>query len=277
MIAKTLLAYESSDESLLTKLKESLAPLQWKGIITIYDCEINSSSRAKELLGTADIILLLVSAQFLNTDYCYSAEMAEAIERHKQGKIRVIPVILRPAYWEKTVFSMLQAVPTKKAITLWEDKNVAFREVVSAVEAIATEVSKDTSQAPTSQFTLQAHLDLLKQGVKVWNQWKQEHYEIQPSFQEANLSSFDLSGADLRGANLNSADLRGASMSDIKLSDSDLSNTNLNDANLTGADLVGSNLVGANLRGVNLTKANLSLANLSETNLNEALLSVTVF
>jgi uncharacterized protein YjbI with pentapeptide repeats len=280
MAAKTLLAYEGSDESLLTTLKASLAPLQWKGVIFIYDCEINSSSRAKELLGIADIILLLVSPQFLTSDYCYSAKLAEAIERHKQGKTRVFPVILHPAYWEKTPFSMLQAMPTKKAISLWEDKNLAFKEVVSAVEARATEMNKDISQAPTSQVDLHAHLGILKQGTKLWNQWREEHYEVQPSLQEANLSSTDLRGANLRGANLESADLSQANLSQADLSlarlhsarlkDTDLSNANLSFADLSEANLSFAILRGVDLRGANLSSADLRGANTSDTKLSDS-------
>lgn len=291
MTAKTLLAYVNSDENLLTKLEEALAPLQWKNLILVYDCEINSDSRAKKLLETADIVLLLISSQFLSSDYCYSQEMLNIIEMHKKGKLQVIPVILRPAYWGKTVFSMLQAVPVGgKAITLREDETLAFREVVTAVEKIATEMSKDVAREPTFLVVSHAHLDLLKQGIMLWNQWREDHSEIQPNLQEANLSGTNLKGANLRGANLsgaelnradlNQADLRFANLSGALLRDSDLSNTNLSFADLSkadlsfailrGTDLRGANLVFADLKGVNTKDVKLSDADLSNTHLGDA-------
>ena len=68
----------------------------------------------------------------------------------------------------------------------------------------------------------QEHLDILKQGVEMWNQWRKEHPNIRP-----NLSNVDLSGANLSGANL----------SNVDLSSANLRVTDLNGANLSGADL----------------------------------------
>jgi uncharacterized protein YjbI with pentapeptide repeats len=147
----------------------------------------------------------------------------------------------------------------------------------------------------------QEHLDILKQGVEVWNQWRRKHLDVLP-----NLSEADLSESDLSGANLSSADLSGAKLSRANLSHANLLLTSLKDAQLenaqldgayvssidldqTGlkaafaqaatrpqvllASLVGANLSGANLYGVNLSGANLSGADLSGANLGRANLS----
>ena len=98
----------------------------------------------------------------------------------------------------------------------------------------------------------QKQLDILKQGVEVWNQWRKDHADIRP-----DLSSANLSGINLYSANLTSIDLHST----------DLSNTNLSDANLLGANLAGANLSWANLSGANLGWANLSAANLLNANL----------
>src|SRR6185437_14252231 len=63
-------------------------------------------------LNEAEVILLLISADFIESDYCYSVEMKKALERHKTGEACVIPVILRPVDWEGTPFSTLQPLPT---------------------------------------------------------------------------------------------------------------------------------------------------------------------
>src|SRR5947209_13807632 len=85
-------------------------------------------------LNTAHIILLLVSPDFMASDYCYSKEMQRALERHKAGTCRVIPILLRPTYWKDAPFSTLQLLPTDaKPITRWTDRDEAFQDVVSEI------------------------------------------------------------------------------------------------------------------------------------------------
>lgn len=68
-------------------------------------------------LNTAQIILLLISPDFIASEYCYGTEMKHALERHKRGEARVIPVILRPvSAWERVPpgdiqIGQLQALP----------------------------------------------------------------------------------------------------------------------------------------------------------------------
>lgn len=73
----------------------------------------------------------------------------------------------------------------------------------------------------------QEHLEILRQGVEAWNQWRKEHPDVMPALDSANLSNFNLCGANLRGACLN---------------DSDLSRTVLFDADLRGAFLFSTRL-----------------------------------
>src|SRR6266567_4215932 len=140
-------------------------------------------------------------------------------------------------------------------------------------------------------MTNQEQLGILKeQGVKAWNQWREEHPEIHPDFTEAdlreaylrnaNLEGADLTGADLREAYLRRADLRGADLKNANLEGANLRRTNLRRTNLSeaiirnahleGADLTGANLEGADLTGADLTGANLSGAVLVETTLRGA-------
>jgi internalin A len=62
-------------------------------------------------LEEADIILLLVSADFIASDYCYDIEMKRALERHESGEARVIPIIVRDVSWQSAPFGKLQALP----------------------------------------------------------------------------------------------------------------------------------------------------------------------
>ena len=128
--------YARKDQQFLNDLKDHLMSLERQGLITVWaDTDINAGSEwEKEIekhLNTAQIILLLVSPAFMNSDYCYSKEMKQALERHKQGEARVIPIILRPVYWQSAPFGKLQALPKgDKAITSWINRDDAFLDIV---------------------------------------------------------------------------------------------------------------------------------------------------
>lgn len=109
----------------------------------------------------------------------------------------------------------------------------------------------------------QEHLDILhKQGVEVWNQWREEHPDIQPDLRVA-----DLHGTNLRGANLSGADLYGTALRNVSLSFANLYGANLNHANLYATNLNHANLSGAILSEVNLNEASLYGADLNGADL----------
>src|SRR5205085_6292964 len=95
------------DETLLDQLKRHLRPLQRQGLIDIWhDRDISAGAEWEQEisrhLNFAHIILLLVSPAFMDSDYCYSEEMQQALKRHKAEDAHVIPVILRPVHWQST-------------------------------------------------------------------------------------------------------------------------------------------------------------------------------
>ena len=63
-------------------------------------------------LESADIILLLISSDFMSSDYCYSTEMRRALARHDEGGAQVIPILLRSIFWQNAPFAKLQVIPT---------------------------------------------------------------------------------------------------------------------------------------------------------------------
>jgi uncharacterized protein YjbI with pentapeptide repeats len=131
------------------------------------------------------------------------------------------------------------------------------------------------------------HLAILRQGVDVWNAWREANPNVQPALSwadlmranlgGANLIRADLNGANLSGADLNGANLSGADLNGTDLDGADLTSADLTRANLNGADLTRANLMRANLGGANLIRADLDGADLTRANLNEAVLHSTVF
>ncbi len=136
-------SYSHADEALRDQLEKQLSMLKRQGIIeTWHDRRIGAGQEFDHEISahveTDDIILLLVSPDFLDSDYCYDREMLRALERHEAGEAIVIPVILRACDWHSAPFGKLQATPTDgKPITQWPDRDQAMLEVARAVRGAA--------------------------------------------------------------------------------------------------------------------------------------------
>jgi hypothetical protein len=147
-------SYSHKDEELRLKLQDHLAVLRWNGMIAEWhDRDIEAGAEwAKEIdrhLSEADIILLLISASFIASPYCWSVEVTKALERHARGEARVIPVILRPCRWKSTPFAQLQATPKDATpVTLWSDTDAAFDDVASKIEAVVRELQGKPAPEP---------------------------------------------------------------------------------------------------------------------------------
>lgn len=148
MAVKIFFCYAHEDEPLLNELKAHLRPLQRQGLIEVwYDRDISAGSewewQIDSQLNTAQIILLLVSSDFMDSDYCYGIEMQRALERHEIGDARVIPIILRHVLWQGTPLGQLQALPmdAKPVISAnWHNQDEAFFNVAKGIRKAATEM-----------------------------------------------------------------------------------------------------------------------------------------
>src|SRR6266851_4048514 len=158
MPVKIFICYARKDEALLNKLKTHLKPLQHVSLIDLwYDREISPGTEwegeISKQLDLAQIILLLISPDFMNSKYCYSVEMKRAIERHEQGDVRVIPIILRHVYWQKAPFGKLQALPTNvKPVRSWRDPDEAFFNIVQGIYDAAEQISKQSMMLSQQQL-----------------------------------------------------------------------------------------------------------------------------
>jgi O-acetyl-ADP-ribose deacetylase (regulator of RNase III) len=132
-------SYAHADERLRKKLGKHLSVLEHQGLIAAWhDRMIGAGSEwagdIDEHLEQSRIILLLISADFVNSEYCYDVEMKTALERHESQEALVIPVILRPVVLKGTPFAKLQALPKDaKAATEWPRLDSAFVNVVEGL------------------------------------------------------------------------------------------------------------------------------------------------
>jgi TIR domain len=155
-LATVFFSYSHVDEALRDQLETQLAMLKRQGAIeTWHDRRIGAGENLHDAIdshiNTADIILLLVSPEFLASDYCYEREMRRAMERHEAGEATVIPVILRPSDWHGAPFGSLMATPPDgRPVTQWPDRDQAFLEVVRAIRGAAERFNRSPPQRPAA-------------------------------------------------------------------------------------------------------------------------------
>jgi len=134
--------YARKDQPGWLELKNRLIPLQRDGLISIC-ADINISpgeeweQKINHYLNTAHIILLLISPDFIASEYCYSKEMTQALERHNKGEAHVIPILLRPVNLQRMPFGKIQSLPTNaKPIKKWANRDDAFLNVANGIESV---------------------------------------------------------------------------------------------------------------------------------------------
>jgi|TARA_B110001454_G_scaffold133059_1_gene123887 hypothetical protein len=148
---KVFISYSHVDEQFRKELNTHLSLMKRNGEIETWDdrkivpgeewCEEISNS-----LEVAEIILLLISPDFISSDYCFDIEVARAIEKHNEGTAAVIPILLRVCDWKSAPFSKLQALPAEaKPIKKWDDSDEAWNDVVNGIRTTLTELKKKTS------------------------------------------------------------------------------------------------------------------------------------
>lgn len=141
-------SYSHKDEEARNELEKHLSILNRQGVISEWhDRKISAGTEWAEQIDThlenATIILLLVSSDFLASDYCYDKELKVALERHEKGEARVIPIIIRSVDWNGSPFGKLQALPTDaKPVTSWDDPDEAFTNIVKGIRQAIEETSK---------------------------------------------------------------------------------------------------------------------------------------
>lgn len=155
---KVFFSYSRKDRELRNELETHLSILKKQGVIsTWHDREIVAGDewarQIDEELEEADIILLLVSADFLASDYCYDMETTRAMERHEAGEAVVIPVILRPCDWQDAPFSKLLCAPTNgKPVSKYPDLDEAFLEITTEIKKAIQRLPGQHGQRTSSRI-----------------------------------------------------------------------------------------------------------------------------
>ena len=205
---KVFVSYAYEDDDLRKQLDDHLSLLKRQNFIDVWhDRKISPGHDWKHEIDTqlsdARVILLLVSASFLASDYYYGVELKKALEKHKAGQACVIPIVLRPVDWKGASFSHLQALPTgAKPVTDrgWHNQDEAFADVAQGIRRAIEELHarscsvllsqhEDETKNETHEFDVflcYNHLDkeeveeigrrLQKEKIKPWF----DEWELQP-------------------------------------------------------------------------------------------------
>jgi predicted nucleotide-binding protein len=158
--ARVFISYSHKDAAYLEKLETHLSLLRRQGIVESWnDRAIPAgdkwSQQIDKNIKSADIIILLISSDFLASDYCYDVEVKQALAMHNAGEAVVIPLILRPCDWGSAPFSRLQALPRDaKPVSTFIDQDEAFMQVVREIRRIAESIEPSEGLSPTIEFEL---------------------------------------------------------------------------------------------------------------------------
>src|SRR6266704_5642769 len=156
MTIEVFISYSHKDQAFREELEIHLSNLKRQNIISSwYDGNIAPGSELEpqimDHLMSAQIILLLISADFIHSDFCYSIEMKQAIDRHNAGEARVIPILLRPTDWQGAPFDKLKILTTDaKAVTKWRRRDDAFADIVQGIRASINDLTNTGKTANPS-------------------------------------------------------------------------------------------------------------------------------
>lgn len=147
--ARAFYSYSRKDKHLLSELDCSLSALKAEGVIEIFwDINIDPGSdwhtETDEELNDADIILMLVSPDFLESKYCQRVEIPIALDLYNCGLVKLIPILLRACEWRASSIARFQMIPRDcRPITEWSNQADAWAEVVNSIRTIAEQVRQD--------------------------------------------------------------------------------------------------------------------------------------
>jgi hypothetical protein len=167
-MVKVFFSYSHNDEADRNELEKHLAILKRENLIeTWHDRRIlagaDLGNEIDQNLVESNLVLLLVSPDFLASDYCYSKEMQKALKMKSEGVTRIIPIILEHCDWKNTPLKDLRACPQDgKPVSDYPNPNKAFNEITNDIRRVIDEIlvkqtkipkpiSKDNGLAPESQ------------------------------------------------------------------------------------------------------------------------------
>lgn len=158
-LPRLFISYSHLDEEYLKEFRAHLSPLVRNDTISSWDDRklVAGEKLDEELLKqlrSADLVAFLVSADFIQSVSCYEDELARTLERQGNERVEVIPVIVRECLWQNTAIGKyVAATRDGRAVTSYENRDVAWVEVVQQIKLVATKLRKSQSISTDKEST----------------------------------------------------------------------------------------------------------------------------
>lgn len=167
---EVFISYSHKDEDIREKLETHLKVMERSGLIsTWHDRKIDAGEEWRNAidkhLDSSQIILLLISADFIASDYCHDIEMLHAMERHEKGEARVIPILLREVDWKGTSLSKLQFLPSNARPIMskqWASDDAPYYDVYQGLKKVIEKIKSGRIDLGSRLFT--ATVDQMERG-----------------------------------------------------------------------------------------------------------------
>lgn len=146
--AQVFISYHPADQLALEQLEKHLKPLQANGLIDYWHNGLalagaDLSETRKIKLSAADIVLLLVSPDFVSSIEHEAQEVKPSIKRARRNKLSVIPILIRSSLWNETLYKDYRPLPkNSQPVSQWKNHDEAWVDVVTGLKVVAEKVCK---------------------------------------------------------------------------------------------------------------------------------------
>ena len=184
---KAFISYSHRDAEALNRLHVHLAMLRRDGLLEEwFDRDIlaggHIDAEVAAKIESSRIFLLLVSLELLNSDYCYNTDMTRALERHRSGDARVVPIIIEPCEWQSSPLRELKALPQDgKPVSDWTNQNNAYLNVTQELRRIVESEAKPKRLSNAAQAGASSATEETSQARR---------YRLKRDFDEIDRSEF---------------------------------------------------------------------------------------
>jgi len=157
---KIFISYSHKDDNYKVELLKQLSNLQRDGIIDgWHDRKILPGEKwddsIKKALYECEVVLFLISADFMASDYINNTEIKISLERYIKREIQIVPIILRPCLWNETEFGQFQALPKDaKPLSTWKNIDEGLLDITKAIINIINtndKIKKEEKQIPKEE------------------------------------------------------------------------------------------------------------------------------
>jgi len=156
-LCRVFVSYSHADEAERVRLDVHLAPLAREGLINLW-CSRTIAPGSdwhrdiENEIENADIVILLVTADFVASAFCFEKELATALRRHQEGHVRIVPVLVKPVDFAHMPFGRFQALPRDlRPISTWGDADTAWLEVAHGVRALVEDIYRSRTVFPNQR------------------------------------------------------------------------------------------------------------------------------